>query len=129
MSAEQPLTSILEQWLRLTRAETAAIRADAWSTLIDIQTDKARLRQPLVEAKKEWRARPSWAPNRLQFSKPVRTAIGRLIALEQHNADLLAARRQKTQEQLAHLGQATRNLLRIKKSYASAASLPRRSWV
>jgi hypothetical protein len=129
MNTQEPLTSLLQRWLRLTRAESAAIRAEAWPTLSAIHADKARLRQPLAEAKRDWQVRRPLTFPQAQNHKPVRAAIGRLIALEQQNADLVALRQQKTKLQLAHLGSATRNLLKIKKSYASEASLPRHSWI
>lgn len=127
MSTQEQLAPLLQQWLQLTRAESAAIRAEAWPKLLAIQSDKARLRPPLDEAKKEWNSRRSSGFPSAQTDNPVRAVLSRLIVLEQQNAQLIAARQQKTKAQLLHLGRATRNLLKIKKSYAPESSLPRHS--
>jgi hypothetical protein len=121
MSAQEEMTRLLQQWLQMTRAESEAIQAAAWPRLQAIQSDKARLRQPLGEAMKQWKARepsPSGGP---PSDPSFRAAIGRLIALEERNARLVAARQEQTRAQRLHLERAARNLLRVKQCYAPAA--------
>jgi len=129
MSAQEQLARLLQQWQQMTRAESEAIQAAAWPRLQAIQSDKARLQRPLSEAMRQWKAQESSAPRGALSDKPFRAAVSRLIALEEHNAQLVAARRQKARAQQLHLGRAARNLHRIKKSYAPAAPVAWSSWV
>ncbi|MGD1085889.1 MAG: hypothetical protein ABSA47_14225 [Verrucomicrobiota bacterium] len=129
MSTEEQMARLLQQWHQMTRAESRAIQAAAWPRLRAIQSDKARLRQPLSEAMKQWKAQESSAPRGVLSGKPIRAAVSRLIALEERNAQLVAARRQKARDQRLHLERAARNLLRVKKSYAPAAPVAWSSWV
>ncbi|MGA3180902.1 MAG: hypothetical protein ABSF38_11200 [Verrucomicrobiota bacterium] len=121
MSAQEQMARLLQQWLRMTRAESAAIRAEAWPKVEAIQTDKARLQQPLNEARRAWKAEAGTGLQSALAEKPFRAAIGRLIALEEHNARLVAAHQQKARARQLHLGRAARNLLMVKKSYAPEA--------
>jgi hypothetical protein len=123
MSAQEQLARLLQEWLQMTRAESEAIQAGAWPRLLAVQSDKSRLRRPLSEAMRQWKARESspsgGAP--AENDKPVRAAVGRLIALEERNAQLVAGRLEKARAQRLHLERASRNLARVKQCYAPAA--------
>jgi hypothetical protein len=121
MSTQEQMARLLRQWLQLTRAEAAAIRAGSWPKLQTIQSEKAQLREPLREARKAWRAQAGAARCSAEEEKPFRAAISRLVALEAQNAQLVTACQEKAHAQLLRLGRAARNLHRVKKSYAPEA--------
>jgi hypothetical protein len=131
MSAQEQMARLLQNWLQLTRAESAAIQAGAWPRLQTIQSEKTRLREPLNDLKKACLGAGREASSAASLLKDdgFRAAIGRLIALEEHNAQLVAARRQKAREQQLHLSRASRNLRQLKKSYASQLPTAMHSWV
>ena len=85
------------------------------TTLREIQSSKAALREPLAEA---WRGFKSAAPPvpRSARALPFRIEVARLIALEDHNARLLAVRREKACEQQHLLERAVQNLRNIRRS-------------
>lgn len=115
MTPQDNIARLLEQWLQLTRAESRAIQAGAWIELRQIQSSKTALRQPLTEA---CRCCKSAAPDVPSTALPFRAQVARLIALEEHNASLLAARRDKASEQQLLIRRAARNLRNIRRSYA-----------
>jgi hypothetical protein len=89
MNPTENASSLLQQWLEMTRAEAEAIQSSAWQRIAEIQSRKASLRQPLTEAFQHWN------PGELPF----RADLGRLIALESRNAQALTDRLQKAREQ------------------------------
>ncbi len=117
MTPQEHTARLLQQWLQMSRAESRAIQAGAWTTLRQIQSSKAALREPLAEA---WRGFKSAAPPvpRSARALPFRIEVARLIALEDHNARLLAVRREKACEQQHLLERAVQNLRNIRRSYA-----------
>ena len=101
-------SALLQQWLELTRAEAAAIQSSAWQKLGEIQSRKASLRQPLAEAFQQCNSAE------LLF----RGELGKLIALESRNAQVLTDRLQKAREQRLALERAALNLRNVRRSYA-----------
>jgi hypothetical protein len=117
MTPQDETGRLLQQWLQMTRAESRAIQAGAWSELQQIQSSKAALRQPLAEA---WRGFNSALPPVPHSARalPFRAEVARLIALEDHNARLLAGRREKACEQQRLMERAAQNLRNIRRTYA-----------
>jgi len=117
MTPQEHTASLLQQWLQMTRAESQAIQAGAWTKLHEIQSHKAALRQPLNEARRQWKScgpAPSAAPG---DALPFRAEVARLIALESRNARLLAVRREKARGQQRHLERAAQNLRNLRRTY------------
>jgi hypothetical protein len=116
MNPPEHTARLFHQWLQMTRAESQAIQAGAWSKLRGIQADKASLRQPLDDAFRLWKfGRPAVSA---AAENPFRAKVARLIALEEHNAQLLAGRREQARQQRLHLERAAQNLRNIRRSYA-----------
>jgi hypothetical protein len=115
MTPPDPTARLLQEWLQMTRAESRAIQAGAWAELLEIQSSKASLRQPLSEA---FRRCESGTPPDSSGTLPFRAQVARLIALEDHNARLLAIRREKAREKQLRLERASQNLRNIRRSYA-----------
>jgi len=115
MNPTENASSLLQQWLEMTRAEAEAIQSSAWQRIAEIQSRKASLRQPLTEAFQHWN------PGELPF----RADLGRLIALESRNAQALTDRLKKAREQHLALERASHNLRNVRRSYAPA---PATAW-
>jgi hypothetical protein len=119
MTPQDHTARLLQQWLQMSRAESRAIHSGAWTMLRQIQSSKAALRQPLAEA---WRGFKSARPPVPHSARalPFRAEVARLIALEEHNARLLAVRREKACEQQRLMERAAQNLRNIRRTYAPA---------
>jgi hypothetical protein len=128
MSARDDMARLLQQWLQLTRAESEAIQAAAWPKLQELHSHKASLRQPLDQALAKWKTQESSAFPAAVSDHPFRAEVSRLIALESHNAQLLAARRQKAREQQLLLERAAHNLRKVRRSYAPPPAVVWNSW-
>jgi hypothetical protein len=117
MTAPEQTARLLQQWLQMTREESQAIQAGAWTQLHEIQSRKAALRQPLRQAARPcFTGRPA-VPSAAD-ALPFRAEVARLIALEAHNARLLAVRRERARYRQLHLERAAQNLRNIRRSYA-----------
>jgi hypothetical protein len=128
MSAPSDMARLLQQWRQMTKSETAAIHAAAWPRLKEIQSHKALLRTPLKEALAHWRQQQSSENRTGQTDLPFRAEVNRLIALEAHNAQLVAERCQKAAQHKLHLERARRNLGKVRHSYAPHTSGGLNSW-
>src|SRR5579883_2384398 len=106
MSLAQEIDSLLDQWLKLTHAEGAAIQTADWPQVKRVQADKARVRQCLSERQQLLGDTSRFAPR-----------IGRLISLETRNGELLAAQLRRLRQEKETLDQAAKNLRRIQRSY------------
>jgi|ERR1035441_5734509 hypothetical protein len=118
MTPPEPMARLLQQWQQMTRAESAAIQAAAWTKLREIQSRKAALRQPLDEAFRQWKTGEPAGAGCGGGGPLFRAEVARLIALEAHNAQLLAARREKAREKQLHLERAAQNLRNLRRCYA-----------
>ena len=114
---QEHTTRLLQQWLQMTRAESQAIQAGAWAKLHEIQSHKAALRQPLNEARRQWKSGGPAASAAAGGALPFRAEVARLIALEASNARLLAVRREKAREQQRHFERAAQNLRNLRRTY------------
>jgi hypothetical protein len=112
MTDRENASCLLQQWLALTRAESEAIQASKWIELQEIQSRKTSLRQPLTETLQQWKPEEN----------PFRGELGRLIALESRNEQMLVDRREKLREKRAALERASKNLRNVRRSYVASAS-------
>jgi hypothetical protein len=117
MTPREQTARLLQQWLEMTRAESQAIQSAAWPKLREIQSGKAGLREPLDQAFRQWKSGRPTVPAS-DAENPFRAQVARLIALEAHNAQLLAGRREKARERQLHLERAAQNLRNVRRSYA-----------
>jgi hypothetical protein len=118
MTPREQTALLLRQWHEMTRAESGAIQAAAWPKL---QSRKAALMQPLSDAFARWQSAEPAVSGEAD-SNPFRAGIARLIALESHNAQLLAGRREAARQQQLHLDRASQNLRNVRRSYAPPPS-------
>jgi hypothetical protein len=117
MSARQEFAAILEQWLQLTRAEGAAIRAGLWTAVKQIQARRAALRRPFTEAARSCAREEAAAGRGQPASRPFRAEVGRIMALLVRNNAALAAQLDQARARQDVLNQANRNLRKIRHSY------------
>lgn len=118
MGCREQIGALLRQWLIHTRQEADAIQSGDWPALRAIQAQRAELRPALTAAVDKWRAEQ---PNDFDLTIFSRD-IARLLAMESHNVQQLAARRHKARERKALLEQAAYNLRRVRSSYAATVS-------
>jgi hypothetical protein len=122
MTPQDHTARLLQQWLQMTRAESQAIQSGAWTKLHQIQSSKAALRQPLAEAYRRCKSAappvPVLAAGVSARSLPFRAEVARLIVLEEHNARLLAVRRERACEQKHLMERAAQNLRNLRRTYA-----------
>jgi hypothetical protein len=128
MSAPADMAGLLQQWRQMTKAETQAIHAAAWPKLQEIHSSKALLKTSLNDTLAKWWAQQSSEYRTGEFDPPFRAEVSRLIALEAHNAQLVAARQQKARERQQQLERASRNLGKVRRSYAPQTSGALNSW-
>jgi hypothetical protein len=121
MNTRDDLSRLLEEWLRLTRAEETAIRSAAWSGLREIQAQKAELQKSIAARGSHLRR-----ANSGKVVESFRAKAARLISLETRNAALLAAQLGRARSQQESLAHAERNLNKIQSSYARPRS--RAAW-
>jgi outer membrane PBP1 activator LpoA protein len=116
MNARQRITDLLKEWLDMTHRESHVIQLGRWSELARIQQAKAALQAPLAEAIDQWKAEnPAEAA-----SHPFRDEVGRLLALEASNGELLAVRKREVREKELLLEQALDELCRLRTACARA---------
>ncbi len=108
MKASNEIAELLEQWLQLTRAESAAIQSAAWPAVSRIQGQKAALQKSLKEAGTS--SRPA-----LDL---LRAKAGRIVSLLTRNSEALAVQMRRAQDRQKVLDEVKRNLQRIQQSYA-----------
>jgi hypothetical protein len=102
---------LLEEWRQWTLAEASALRTRDWDQVAAAQQAKQRLR-PV----------PPQAPEKAQpdDAARVRCLVDELVALETANRDWLATQTAGLQTRLSELQGTTRNLARLRSSYAGA---------
>ena len=122
MSAREEMAGLLEQWLRISRAEGEAIQEEAWPKLHQIQRQKARLHQPLDLALEKWKMEAPSGTGAEPPAFPFCAEVRHLIALETHHAQLVTARQQKNRAHQLHLERATHNLRKVRNSYVPSRS-------
>ncbi len=117
MSARKEMAGILEQWLRLTREESAAIQAAAWPSIRRIQARKAALREAFTQAARKFSEEEAMAGAGNPAPNPFRAEVGRLITLLTRNGAALAAQLGRARASREVLEQTSRNLQKIQRSY------------
>jgi hypothetical protein len=112
MSASQDIPKLLGQWLEYTDAETAAIQASAWTSLLEIQKAKSGLQKSITAAMEGQRdAVPARA------NHPFRAEVNRLISLETRNSQLLSAKYTEALDRKKTSERTISNLRKIRRSY------------
>ena len=117
MSARDPVIELLQEWRRHTLAETEAIRLRNWANVQACQDAKAEL-QELLSQNSNW---PGGNPSAAAPGEPLRKFVEEIIALESRNRDLLASQKAVLEAQRTELHDRSRNLQRVRHSYAPAA--------
>lgn len=107
---DHALPGLLAQWLELTKQEGDAIRAGQWTEVARHQQDKQAL-QPAI----------SQVDPNVRSASRFRAAVSELMALERANSELLGERICHTRRMRDEAEQSSRNLRRVRQSYATAA--------
>lgn len=118
MSSEKELFHAYGEWRRLALAETKAIQTRNWNLLSDCHL-AIRDYQTLVsrltgETRTEWR---DTGCNLTEKEQNLRVMVSGLLDLTRQNQSLLQATIARTRIQLEQLGEAGRNLKRLRASY------------
>ncbi|HTH46166.1 MAG TPA: hypothetical protein VMB21_01515 [Candidatus Limnocylindria bacterium] len=108
---ESPLPGLLAQWRELTEREGEAIRAAQWPEVTRQQRLKEALQPAISRVDPEVRSLPRF-----------RTAVTELMALERRNAEFLGERLGHLRRLRDESEQASRNLRRMRQSYAPASA-------
>ncbi len=121
MTSERELFRAYQEWRRLAEAETKAIRSRNWSLLADCQRAimdfQALVTRLSPEVRDEWRKDEV---TRAEKEQTLQTLVNELIVITRRNHSLLTSARDTAQYRLDEISNASRNLNRIKRSYASA---------
>ena len=118
MSAEHELLRAYREWRRLAEAETKAIQTRNWHLLTDchlaIRDYQTHIAGLTELARTEWqRAGFNWEKK----SQALRALIADLMNLTRRNHDLLQQMLAIASDQLGQLGEAGKNLKRLRQSY------------
>lgn len=118
MNAESELLRAYREWRRLAQAETKAIQTRNWNLLTDchlaikdFQTHVGGLTQ---EARAEWR---NAGCNLAEKERNLQVLVSDLIDLTRQNQTLLQSTVAAARKQLDELGEAGKNLKRLRRSY------------
>lgn len=107
---DHALPGLLAQWLELTKQEGDAIRADKWSEVARHQQGKKDLQPAISQVDPNIRSAPRF-----------RAAVSELMVLERANSELLGERIGHARRMRDEVEQSSRNLRRVRQSYATAA--------
>lgn len=118
MNAERELLRAYREWRRLAEAETKAIQTRNWHLLTDchlaIKDFQVRVASLTQETQAEWqRAGFNWE----EKTQALRALIADLMNLTRRNHDLLQQMLAIASNQLGQLGEAGKNLKRLRQSY------------
>jgi ElaB/YqjD/DUF883 family membrane-anchored ribosome-binding protein len=121
MDVDDNLQDAFREWRRLADTEGEAIRTRNWSLVTDCQKALQHLQPKITghlrEAREEW---TRLGPDADAKSTALRAAVAELIEIESQNNTLLNTLRQATLVRLDQLGQASRTLRQLHRSYAPA---------
>jgi len=107
------LNDLLRKWRELTEAEGQAIVAENWPRVRDQQRQKEDLKLRISGAMETARRSSKTRHDEQQF----RPIVAELISLETANAQLVAARRERTRGELAGFDRAAENLRGLNRAY------------
>lgn len=120
MNTESELFRAYREWRRLALAETKAIQTRNWSLLTDCHLairDYQSLVSTLTRAVRgEWHRAGSLVPDREQSLKGL---VSDLMEITRQNQALLRSTVARARCQLNELGEAGRNLKRLRRAYGS----------
>jgi len=123
MNGRSSLFEAYESWREWTETETDAIQASNWAQVSQCQEAKRAL-QPLIirltEDAQSEAASEGWSWSGTE--QELRRIISSLIGLESRNGELVAAQRQAALAQMNALKDTSRNLRRVRHSYAPSAT-------
>ena len=118
MNAEAELLNAYRDWHRLARAEAKAIRTRNWDLLADCQLAigdfQMLISRLAVEARAEWERAGT---NSAQKERNVQVFVQELIELTRQNQVMLQRAKDQACARIEDLGEAGRNLQRLKRSY------------
>ena len=121
MDATADVTRALAEWRRLTELEGEAIVGDNWHRVAEQQSRKAQLQAEIGRALALVRATPSPQAHVLEtVERKFSSTASELMALERHNADLLASKRQRRQAESERLALTLRDLQGVRRVYGSS---------
>ncbi|HET7624941.1 MAG TPA: hypothetical protein VFM25_06705 [Verrucomicrobiae bacterium] len=110
MNARGQIAELLDEWSRLTQAESDAIQSASWPDLQKIQIAKSNLQPQITGAMQTGLREQNARQFRVEFEK--------LIALESRNQELLAGQVEKARLAKTSLQKASQNLRRVHHAYA-----------
>jgi len=126
MNAESELLHTYSEWRRLVLAETKAIQTRNWNLLSDchlaIRDFQTAVGGLTRETREEWRRSGC---NLAEKEQNLRVVVSGLIDLTRQNQSLLQATIARTRLQLDQLGEAGKNLKRLRASYGNIPSYGR----
>ena len=126
MNAERELFRAYSEWRRLVQAETKAIQTRNWNLLSDchlaIRDFQSVVGGLTVEVRAEW---SQSGCNLAEKEQNLRVIVADLIDQTRQNQNLLQAAMARTRIQLDQLGEAGKNLKRIRSVYGQIPSRSR----
>jgi hypothetical protein len=120
MDATFDLARVLAEWRRLTHLEGEAILGDNWRGLAEHQTRKTQLKSEIQRALASFCTIPSAQAHTHRTAEgEFDSVVGELMALERHNGDLIAAKRNRRQTESERLAGTLLDLHGIRRAYGS----------
>jgi len=116
MNAEEFAYDMYQAWGRLSREEGEAIRATDWVQVSRTQGKKGELQQKLLELERSAPAAGGFHPG-IHLSPRLRLLVRELFRQEQENEAELARQRDMAERRRGELGQAQRQLRRLRRAY------------
>ncbi|HSY16688.1 MAG TPA: hypothetical protein VK815_00065 [Candidatus Acidoferrales bacterium] len=126
MNAEAELLNAYREWHRLARAEAKAISTRNWDLLADCQLAIADFQVLITRLTAE--ARGQWERAGIDCAEKerhIQVFIHELIGLTRQNQAMLQRAKDGACARLGELGEASRNLKRLRQSYGHAGALLR----
>jgi hypothetical protein len=123
MNAEHDLLQAYREWHRLALAEASAIQTRDWDFLAAcqsaIQVIQTNIHQLLAQVRQEWQLAGC---DLAEKEQQLQICVHQLIQTTQQNQTLLVAAKTIVLERLDQLGEAGRNLKRLRGSYGGLDS-------
>lgn len=127
MNAESELLRAYREWRRLAQAEAKAIQTRNWSLLSDchlaIRDYQSLVGKLTQEARAEWRRAGC---NLAEKDQNLRVLVSDLLDLTRQNHSRLQATLARTRDKLDQLGEAGKNLKRLRRAYGCVPVCGRR---
>jgi len=108
-----------EQWRVLTEAEGAAITANEWGTVAELQQTKRQLQTLITNTLRELREGGNHhGLAAADIEKEFRPRILNLLEMENINGEVLAARRKGAAQKREHVDRVVHSLRQLRRAYA-----------